>query len=199
MSRSASACARCSSVSLAPALTGTPTTTRACDLRVNDHERVREDEQRVGRGDRARRRVGQSLDVPRDVVREKSDGSAPEGAELRHIDGLVLRDAQLQVRKRVGRRACAVPALGRRPILGNAVLQAPGRARLGAHEGVARPRLATGRRGLEQECERAASQLGKRGDGGLGVEQAVSPHGNEPTTLRERLEAVERGHVNVVT
>src|SRR6185437_6463441 len=97
---------------------------------VDDHERVREHEQRVGRGNRARRRVWQLLDVPRYVVREKSNGAAPEGTELRYIDGLVAGDERAQIFERISGRARAVPSRGGRPVLHYAVREPPRAARL---------------------------------------------------------------------
>src|SRR5665647_2553225 len=84
--------------------------------------------------------------------------AAPEGAELRNLNGLVLRDERLQVRERICGRARAVPSALDRPVLGHSVLQAPRAARLGAHEGVACPCLAARGCGLEKKGASAPTQ-----------------------------------------
>ena len=58
---------------------------------VEDHERVGEDEQRVGHvRRRARGGVGSRSISARDVVAEVADGAAPELADLGHVDRLAL-------------------------------------------------------------------------------------------------------------
>ena len=142
----------------------------------------REHEQRVGHRDAARRRRRQPLDEPHDVVAEEADGAAPERAELGHVHRRASR-----ARARRGRRADR-PA-GRAPCQPRSGVQSsttPSRSRHAARgsraqEGVARPRLAAGRRRLEQERERTLAQLGERRHRRVGVEQAVAPHRHDAT------------------
>ena len=161
---------------------------------VHHHECAREDEDRVGRGNRTRRRRRQPLDVAHDVVCEVPDGAAPERPELGRRHRIVRGHLGLQVGDGVGGRARAMPALGRRPVLDHAVDEAPRGARLGAEVGVARPRLAAGRRALEQERERAAPELGEGAHRRVGVEETVAPDGHEAAGASQRAEAIEGEH-----
>ena len=146
---------------------------------VEDHERVGEDEQRVGNVDAARGRRGQALDDARDVVAEIADRATPELADLGQLDRLGVLEKRLEIGERIGRPTIVVPAALGRPVLHDAVRELPRGARRGPHERVARPRLAAGGRRLEQERERTVAQLGERGHRRLSVEQNVAPDGDE--------------------
>src|SRR6185503_3306841 len=70
------------------------------------------------------------------------------------------------------------PAI-RRPILDDALVKLPGRPWRRAHEGVSRPRLATGGRRLQEKGEWTVAKLRECRDRRLGIEQHVAPDGNE--------------------
>ncbi len=156
---------------------------------VEDDERAREHEERVGRRrETSRRPIGESLDEPHHVVAEVTDGPAPEIAELRHNGRSRRLDQASQIGKWINRRARIVPPVLLGPVFDDTVGEPPRRAWLGAEERVARPRLSSGGCRLQQKCKGSASQLGEGGYRSVSVEQTILPHGDE---LRRRRSGVE--------
>ena len=145
---------------------GTAVTTRACDFRLSMITSVRvETKSASGVGGATRRRVRQRLDVPHHVVAEEADRTSPEVTEFRHGHRVVRRRPR-RAATRTDRSPSVAPCqpLRRRPVVHGVVPKTPGGARLGAQEGVARPRFAPGRCRLEQEGERTAPELRERRD-----------------------------------
>src|SRR5690348_7411328 len=120
-----------------------------------------------------------TLDVAYDVVAKEADSAAPKFPELRHVRGRVASENGVEIGQWVGGATRTVPSAARCPILNDPIAEPPGRARRGAHEGVAGPGLAPCGRGFEKERERRLAQFCKHRDGRLGVEQVIAPHGDE--------------------
>jgi hypothetical protein len=160
---------------------------------VDDHDRIGEDEQRVGRSVAARWRRRQPLDVAHRIVAEEPDRAAPERAELGDVHRRLPAHEPVEVVERIVRRPRPVPSGRRRPVLHHPLAQPPRGARGAAQKGVARPGLAPRGRRLEQEGERPLAQLGEGRHGRIRVEQAVAPHRHEMVRPRTLPEGVE-GH-----
>ena len=142
---------------------------------VDDHERVGEDEARIGIVERPTGRIGQPLDVTHDIVGEKSERAAPERAEFGRVHRVHVTHDVAKIGDRIGGRARAMPAGLRRPVFHHAIAQSPGTARFRSHVRVAGPGLAPRHGRLEEKGKRTATEFGERGNGGAEIEQAIAP------------------------
>jgi len=153
---------------------------------VDDHHRPREDEQGVRRPHPFAWPAWKFLNVAHGVVREISDGAAPESAKFRRFHRFKLIEPVAEIVERIFRTAGAAPSAHPVPILHDAVSEPPRTPRLGTEKGVPRPRLTSRRRRLEQKgkagCGRfrpCATQPSERCHGRVGVKENIPPDGQE--------------------
>ena len=158
---------------------------------VQDQHGAREDEQRVRRVPASGRWRREAFDRAHDVVREVTDRSRPESAQLRHGYRRLCADASLKVGDRVVTPLAADPSARRRPRVDLPVAQPPGGSRLGPHERVPRPGLRSRGRRFEEERKGGPPDLGECRDRGVRVEEHVLPDGHECAWTGEFAEAVE--------
>ena len=151
---------------------------------VDDEHVLRRHEAGVGHAEVVRRRRGQPLEPAYRIVAEESDGPAPEPRQGGEFDRFVTVDPRIEGAERVARRLGLAPASRGRPEPDLRPVESPRFPGLRAEKAESRPAFPPLHR-LEQEGERAASELREGRDRSVEVERDLDGHGHHPAGLGE--------------
>jgi hypothetical protein len=150
----------------------------AVEQLVHSHDNVREDHDRVGDVDRARRAAGQPFEKARGVIAEVADRTTPEPREPGQRGHAFTGHRRLHGCEWVVRRASGLPPCAGGPGFLPVIAQAPGAQGTGPQKGVAGPLFAA-HDGFEQEPKRRTRQFRETAHRGLDVERDFPVYGNE--------------------
>ena len=163
---------------------------------VEHQERVGHHHDRVGQGPVVRRRVGERLDGPHDVVPEVSHRATREARQPRDVDRRMPAEqaAEMLERRHIG--LDLPPTGGTCPAGAGPPVVAEDFAGIGGEKGVSRPPLPAFER-LQQEAVRPAVELGERRDRRVAIEDDLAGDRDHRATLAgasgERVEGGRHG------